>query len=190
MSRRMTKGSTWRACIRGICRSTAPSRSRCGAWSAHDIPYTLTPGVPAFAAAAAVLGKELTVPEVAQSLVLTRISGRASAMPPRETLTAFARPRAQPLRFISPSMLLTGWWRTPALLRRAVPGGVVARATWPDERIVRGTLGGIEAQLRGDPIARMALILVGPALAARDFRDSALYDTDYVRRFRSGLDAD
>ncbi len=56
----------------------------------HGIPYTLTPGVPAFAAAAAVLGQELTLPEVAQSLVLTRISGRASAMPPRETLPAFA----------------------------------------------------------------------------------------------------
>ncbi|MEW6255804.1 MAG: precorrin-4 C(11)-methyltransferase [Pseudomonadota bacterium] len=152
----------------------------------HAIPYTLTPGVPAFAAAAAVLGQELTVPEVAQSLVLTRISGRASDMPPRETLPAFAATGTT----LAIHLAIHALDRVVADLLPfygpACPVAVVARATWPDERIVRGTLGGIEAQMRDEPLARMALILVGPALGARDFRESALYDAEYVRRFRGG----
>lgn len=155
----------------------------------HAIPYTLTPGVPAFAAAAAVLGTELTVPEVAQSLVLTRISGRASAMPPRETLPAFASTGATLAIHLAVHALDRVVAELLPFYGADCPVAVVARATWPDQRVLRGTLGGIEAQLRDDPLARMALILVGPALAARDFRDSALYDTDYVRRFRSGQDA-
>ena len=155
----------------------------------HAIPYTLTPGVPAFAAAAAVLGTELTVPEVAQSLVLTRISGRASAMPPRETLPAFASTGATLAIHLAVHALDRVVAELLPFYGADCPVAVVARATWPDQRVLRGTLGGIEAQLRDDPLARMALILGGPALAARDFRDSALYDTDYVRRFRSGQDA-
>lgn len=155
----------------------------------HAIPYTLTPGVPAFAAAAAVLGTELTVPEVAQSLVLTRISGRASAMPPRETLPAFASTGATLAIHLAVHALDRVVAELLPFYGADCPVAVVARATWPDQRVARGTLGGIEAQLRDAPLARMALILVGPALAARDFRDSALYDTDYVRRFRSGQDA-
>ncbi|MFG1398164.1 precorrin-4 C(11)-methyltransferase [Roseixanthobacter pseudopolyaromaticivorans] len=150
----------------------------------HGIPYTLTPGVPAFAAAAAALGRELTVPEVAQSLVITRISGRASAMPPRETLAAFAATGAT----LAIHLAIHGLERVAGELipfyGADCPVAVVAKASWPDERLVRGTLADIAAKIAADPIERMALILVGPALGARDFRESALYDVDYVRRFR------
>lgn len=150
----------------------------------HGIAYTLTPGVPAFAAAAAALGRELTVPEVAQSLVITRISGRASAMPPGETLAAFASTGAT----LAIHLAIHGLARVADELipfyGADCPVAVVAKASWPDEKLVRGTLGDIAGQIAADPIERMALILVGPALGARDFRESALYDVDYVRRFR------
>lgn len=152
----------------------------------HGIPYTLTPGVPAFAAAAAVLGQELTLPEVAQSLVLTRISGRASAMPPRETLPAFAATGTTLAIHLAIHALDRVVEELTPFYGADCPVAVVARATWPDERVVRGTLASIAGQLADDPLARMALILVGPALKAEGFRDSALYDVDYVRRFRGG----
>lgn len=152
----------------------------------HGIPYTLTPGVPAFAAAAAALGQELTLPEVAQSLVLTRISGRASAMPPRETLPAFAATGSTLAIHLAIHALERVVDELTPFYGADCPVAVVARATWPDERIVRGTLASIAGQLADDPLARMALILVGPALKAEGFRDSALYDVDYVRRFRGG----
>ena len=82
--------TTWRGCIRATRRSTAPSPSRSGAWTRSEIAWTITPGVPAFAAAAAALGGELTLPDVAQSVVVTRTAVRASAMPPGEDLAAFA----------------------------------------------------------------------------------------------------
>lgn len=150
----------------------------------RGIPYTLTPGVPAFAAAAAALGRELTVPEVAQSLVLTRISGRASAMPERETLPAFAATGATLAIHLAIHALGRVVGELTPFYGPDCPVAVVAKATWPDERIVRGTLADIESRLAEEPLARMALILVGPALGAEGFRESALYDVDYVRRFR------
>ncbi len=150
----------------------------------HGIPYTLTPGVPAFAAAASALGRELTVPEVAQSVVLTRMSGRASQMPPRETLAAFAATGAT----LAVHLAIHALERVVAELipfyGADCPVAIVERASWTDERILRGCLGGIVAQHAADPIERTALVLVGPALAAEGFRDSALYDPAYRRRFR------
>ncbi|MEP9356065.1 precorrin-4 C(11)-methyltransferase [Xanthobacter sp. KR7-65] len=150
------------------------------------IPYTLTPGVPAFAAAAAVLRRELTVPEVAQSLVITRVSGRASAMPDAERLAAFAATGATLAIHLAIHVLDQVVAELTPILGADCPAAVVARATWRDERVVTGTLGDIAQQLAADPIPRTALILVGRALGAADFRESALYDTDYVRRFRGG----
>jgi precorrin-4/cobalt-precorrin-4 C11-methyltransferase len=151
----------------------------------HNIPYTLTPGVPAFAAAAASLGAELTVPGVAQSLVITRISGRASAMPPRETLEAYAATGTTLAIHLAVHAL-------PDIVARLLPHygpdapiAIATHVSWPDERILRGTLATIEAQFAEAPSERTAVILVGPALAATDFRDSALYDPDYRRRFRA-----
>ncbi|TCT08125.1 precorrin-4 C(11)-methyltransferase [Aquabacter spiritensis] len=148
------------------------------------IAYSLTPGVPAFAAAAARLGRELTVPEVAQSVVLTRVSGRASAMPAGEQLSAFAATGAT----LAIHLAIHALDRIVADLIPAYgpdcPVAVVEKATWPDERVFEGTLADISLRLGDARPSRMALILVGPALAAHGFRDSALYDVDYVRRFR------
>jgi precorrin-4/cobalt-precorrin-4 C11-methyltransferase len=152
----------------------------------HGIPYTLTPGVPAFAAAAAALGCELTVPEVAQSVVLTRMPGRASAMPEGEQLAGFAATGAT----LAIHLAITSIDRIVAelapLYGRDCPVAVVVRASWPEQRIMRGTLADIATRVAAEPIERTALVLVGRALAAKDFRDSALYDPDYRRRFRGG----
>ena len=150
----------------------------------RGIPYTLTPGVPAFAAAAAALGRELTVPEVAQSVVLTRMGGRASRMPEGERLAAFAATGATLAIHLAIPAITTIVAELTPFYGADCPVAVVVRASWPDERIVRGTLGDIAAKVAADPIERTALILVGRALAAEDFRESALYDADYRRRFR------
>ncbi|MFG1299849.1 precorrin-4 C(11)-methyltransferase [Xanthobacter sp. V3C-3] len=152
----------------------------------RGIPYTLTPGVPAFAAAASALKREFTVPEVAQSLVITRVSGRASAIPETERLAAFAATGATLAIHLAIHALDRVVEELTPVLGADCPVAVVARASWPDEHILTGTLGDIAGQLAAEPIARTALILVGRALAAADFRESALYDTAYVRRFRGG----
>jgi precorrin-4/cobalt-precorrin-4 C11-methyltransferase len=153
----------------------------------RGIPYTLTPGVPAFAAAAATLGRELTVPEIAQSVVLTRVSGRASRMPEGESLAAFAATGATLAIHLAIHALDRVVAELIPFYGADCPVAVVAYASWPEEKIVRGTLGDIGARLLAHPTERTALILVGRALAAEDFRDSALYDANYRRRFRGGV---
>jgi precorrin-4/cobalt-precorrin-4 C11-methyltransferase len=153
---------------------------------ARGIPYTLTPGVPAFAAAAAALGRELTVPEVAQSVVLTRVSGRASQMPKGESLAAFAATGATLAIHLAIHALDKIVAELIPFYGADCPVAVVAEASRPNEKIVRGTLGDIEKKLAAAPIERTALILVGRALATEDFRESALYNVDYRRRFRGG----
>ena len=148
------------------------------------IPYTMTPGVPAFAAASAALKRELTLPEVAQSLVLTRTSGRASAMPPTETLATFAKARTTMAIHLSAHALSRVVEELSPFYGPDCPVALVYRASWPDERVLRGVLATIEALAARTPMDRTALILVGPALGSDDFRESALYDADYDRRFR------
>ncbi|UYN95622.1 MAG: precorrin-4 C(11)-methyltransferase [Enhydrobacter sp.] len=148
------------------------------------IPVTITPGVPSFAAAAAALGRELTLPEVAQSVVLTRTSGRASKMPPNETLQAFAATGATLAVHLSIHVLDKVVADLSPHYGSDCPVAVVYRASWPDERIVRGTLSSIVGEVAQAPMERTALIVVGRVLMAHDFRDSALYDPDYQRRFR------
>jgi precorrin-4/cobalt-precorrin-4 C11-methyltransferase len=152
----------------------------------HRIAYTVTPGVPAFAAAAAALGVELTVPEVAQSVVLTRMPGRASRMPEAERLATFAASKATLAIHLAVHRIEAIAAELAPFYGGDCPVAVVVRASWSDERILRGTLGDIAAQVAAEPIERTALVLVGRALAAEDFRDSALYDPDYRRRFRGG----
>ncbi len=156
---------------------------------ALGIPYTVTPGVPAFAAAAAALRRELTLPEVAQSVVLTRTSGRASAMPEGETLETFAASGATLAIHLSIHALDRVVDEITPHYGPDCPVAVVYRASWPEERIVHGTLSTIADQVAAansdGAIERTALILVGPVLASADFRESALYDPDYRRRFRS-----
>jgi precorrin-4/cobalt-precorrin-4 C11-methyltransferase len=150
---------------------------------ALDIRFTVTPGVPAFAAAAAALETELTLPELGQSLVLTRTPGRASTMPPRESLANFAVSGATLAIHLSVHKLA----RVVADLTPAYGGdcpvAVVWRASWPDQRVVRATLATIEAAAAGG-MERTALILVGRVLAAEDFAESSLYAAGYDRRFR------
>jgi precorrin-4/cobalt-precorrin-4 C11-methyltransferase len=154
------------------------------------IAYTVTPGVPAFAAAAAVLARELTLPEVAQSVVLTRTSGRATAMPPGETLAAFGATGATLAIHLSIHVVDRVVAELTPLYGADCPAVVVFRASWPDEQVIRATLGSLAAAVAATDIERTALILVGPALSARDFRESALYAAGYDRRFRpAGGDA-
>ena len=140
--------------------------------------------MPSFAAAAAVLGRELTLPGVAQTVVLTRTSGRASAMPSGESLKAYAATGATLAIHLSIHVLDDV---TATLIPYYGADGAVAvvvRASWPEQVVLRGTLSTIAAQVREAAIERTALILVGPALAADDFADSALYSANYDRRFR------
>lgn len=152
----------------------------------RGIAYTLTPGVPAFAAAAAALSRELTVPEVAQSVVLTRLSGRASAMPAKESLEAFGATGATLAIHLAIHRLADVVTTLLPFYGPDCPAAVVIRASWPDQRVVRGRLDDITQTIAGIGVERTALILVGRALSPADFRDSALYDPGYVRRFRAG----
>ena len=151
---------------------------------ALQIPYTVTPGVPSFSAAAAALGRELTLPGLVQSVVLTRTSGRASAMPDTERLALFAQSRATLAIHLSIHVIDKVADELRPHYGDDCPVAVVYRASWPDQRIMRGTLATIAAQVAADEVERTALILVGHALGAEDFRDSALYDADYQRWFR------
>jgi precorrin-4/cobalt-precorrin-4 C11-methyltransferase len=151
---------------------------------ARAIPYSITPGVPAYAAAAAALGLELTLPDVSQTVILTRTAMKASAMPNREDLATLGSSGATLAIHLSVRNLrhvvetLTPHYGTDC------PVAVIYRASWPDQKIVRGTLADIRAQVRAAKITRTALILVGRVLAAEDFTDSKLYDPGHVHLLR------
>ena len=138
------------------------------------IPYDLTPGVPAFAAAAAALGLELTLPGVAQTVILTRTAVRASAMPPGEDLAALAASGATLAIHLSINNLAAIVRRLSPVLGADCPVAVVYRASWPDQQIIRGTLATIRARVKSAAITRTALILVGQVLEPGDFDDSRL----------------
>ena len=147
------------------------------------IPVSVTPGVPAFAAAAAALQTELTLPGLAQSLVLTRTPGRASAMPAAETLANFAATGATLAIHLSIQNIAQVVADLTPFYGPDCPVAVVFRASWPDQRIIRATLADIQSRLDPD-ITRTALILVGPALAGEGFDESRLYAEGYDRRYR------
>ena len=133
----------------------------------------------------AALGAELTLPEIAQSDVLTRTSGRASSMPESENLANFARTGAVLAIHLSiPTRDEVVATLTPHY-GADCPAAIVYRASWPDQQILRGTLATIAEQFSESPVERTALILVGKTLGAEGFRTSALYDADYQRRFRT-----
>lgn len=148
---------------------------------ALGIDYTVTPGVPAFAAAAAALGQELTVPEIAQSLVLTRTSGRASAMPPKETLAAFAATGTTLALHLSTHVAARVAEELTPFYGADCPAAIVARASWPDERVLRATLGTLAQAVEAEGLKRGATIFVGPALGAAGLTRSALYSKHHTR---------
>lgn len=151
----------------------------------RGIPYTLTPGVPAFAAAAAVLGRELTVPGLAQSVVLTRMPGRASRMPAGERLATFAASGATLAIHLAIQAMDKIVDELLPHYGADCPVAVVMRASWPDERVVLGRLQDIRLRLSAQPMERTALVFVGAALGALDFEESSLYSPEYQRRFRN-----
>lgn len=150
---------------------------------ALGIPYDVTPGVPSFAAGAAALGAELTLPGVVQSVVLTRTSGRATAMPPGETLENFARTGAVLAIHLSVHVLDRVVADLVPHYGDDCPVAVIWRASWPDERIVRATLGTLRTAV-GAEMERTALIFVGRSIGAEEFGESRLYAGDYDRRYR------
>lgn len=150
---------------------------------ARNIPFTITPGVPAFSAAAAALESELTLPGLAQTVILTRTPGRASAMPAGESLAAFAATGAVLAIHLSIQMLGTVVEELTPHYGAECPVAVVWRASWPEQKIMRATLATITETV-GAEVDRTALILVGGTLDARDFANSRLYADDYDRRYR------
>lgn len=150
---------------------------------ALGIPYTVTPGVPSFAAAAAALEAELTLPGLAQSVVLTRMPGRASAMPKCESLAAFAATGAVLAIHLSVHMLDRLIAELAPHYGTDCPVAIVWRASWPDQRIIRATLGTLDAAV-GPELERTALIFVGRTLDTEEFAESRLYAADYDRRYR------
>lgn len=152
---------------------------------ALGIPYDVTPGVPAFAAAAAALKTEFTLPEVAQTVILTRTSMQSSAMPPGEELERLGASRATLAIHLSVRNI-------PHIQRSLTPhyGGdcpvvVAFRVGWPDEQFIHGTLADIARKVRAEKLTRTALILVGHVLGHKNFRDSALYDAAHEHVLRT-----
>lgn len=152
---------------------------------AIGIEYEIVPGVSAYAAAAAGLGIELTVPEVTQSLILTRTAMKSSAMPEGEELTSLGRTGATLAIHLSIRNLRQIERDLTPFYGADCPVIVAYRVGWPDEAYIHGTLSTIRARVQEEKITRTALIFVGRGLAQNDdFRDSALYDADHVHVLR------
>jgi precorrin-4/cobalt-precorrin-4 C11-methyltransferase len=151
---------------------------------ALGIPWDVTPGVPAFAATAAALGRELTIPEVAQTVILTRYGRRASAMPPGERLDDLARHGATLVVHLGAQAIEEIAATLIPHYGSGCPVAVVARASWPDQVVLRASLEEIATEVRAAGITRTATIVVGPALAAEGFRDSHLYSDGRERPAR------
>ena len=149
------------------------------------INFTLTPGVPSFSAAASALGTELTLPSLTQSVVLTRTPGRASSMPDNESLENFARTNATLAIHLSIHNLKQVVEKLLPFYGGDCSAAIVYRESWPDQKIIRGTLQSFKGGVSED-IERTALILVGHVLGNETFAESSLYSTDYDRRFRPG----
>ncbi|MGN8160686.1 precorrin-4 C(11)-methyltransferase [Salinisphaera sp. SWV1] len=152
--------------------------------SEAGIDYTLTPGVPAFAAAAAALGQELTVPEVGQSLIITRTQGRASNMPARETLETFAVSGTTLAIHLSLQVIAEVVERLLPSYGADCPAAIVQRASWAEQRIVRAPLADLVAAADTLAAKRNAIIFVGPVVGATDFNESKLYDPTHASRYR------
>ncbi len=143
---------------------------------ALGIPYDVTPGVPAYCGAAAALRHELTLPGISQTIILTRTTKRTSAMPPGEDLPSLGASGATLAIHLSIDNIETVVEDLLPVRGADCPVAVVFRATWPDQRIIRGTLGNIASKVRAEGINRTALIMVGRVLDAASFPDSLLYD--------------
>jgi precorrin-4/cobalt-precorrin-4 C11-methyltransferase len=152
---------------------------------AHGRPYEIVPGVSSLAAAAAAVGRELTIPKVSQSVVLTRLAGRtAASMPERESVRAFAAHGATMAVFLSAARPVELQDELLAGYGPETPAAVVVRASWPDEQVVRTTVGGLADAVKSTGTKTTVLVLVGPALAEAPVARSHLYSPDYAHAFR------
>jgi precorrin-4/cobalt-precorrin-4 C11-methyltransferase len=143
------------------------------------IPYDVTPGVPAYAAAAAALKTELTLPEISQTVILTRTEGKASPMPNREDLRTLGAAGATLAIHLSVRNIRRVVADLAPLYGPDCPAVVAVRVGWPDQQFIRGTLADIAAAVRAAKVTRTALILVGRVFDNRDFADSRLYAADH-----------
>lgn len=148
---------------------------------AAGVPYDVVPGVPAFAAAAASLKRELTVPGVSQAVILTRISRRSTPMPPGEDLAALGRSRSTLVLHLAAQNIDEVVAELRPHYGGDCPVAVVARASQPDEQVLRGTLDSITDQVTDAGIRRTAIIVIGKVLTAGQFPDSHLYSTERCR---------
>ena len=149
-----------------------------------QIDYEIVPGVPAFAAAAAALKIELTLPDVSQTVILTRTAMKSSAMPAGEELENLARSGSTLAIHLSVRNIKSVIEVLSPAYGEGCPAAVIYRVTWPDEQILRGTLSDIAGQVRTAKITRTALILVGHALDPSSRTESRLYAPDHVHLFR------
>jgi precorrin-4/cobalt-precorrin-4 C11-methyltransferase len=149
------------------------------------IEFEIIPGVSSFTAAAAVLGKELTLPELSQTVILTRSEGR-TPMPDGEKLEDLARHRSTIAMFLSITLLGDVVRALTPSYGDDCPIAVVHKATCPDQRIVMGTLSDIYEKVRDAKIATQSMIIVGRVLTSKDFADSRLYAPEFTHRFRKG----
>ncbi|MGW1835923.1 precorrin-4 C(11)-methyltransferase [Streptomyces sp. NPDC002067] len=148
---------------------------------AEGVPYEVVPGVPAFAAAAAALKRELTVPTVGQTVILTRIAERATAMPEGEDLATLGRSGALLVLHLAARYADRVVAELLPHYGADCPAAVVALASRPDELVLRGTLADIAGQVKAAGVVRTAVIIVGRTLAAEQFGDSFLYSSDRER---------
>jgi len=149
------------------------------------IPYEIIPGVSSFTAAAAVLGKELTLPELSQTVIVTRAEGR-TLMPEKEKLHMLAAHEATIVLFLSVSLMRKIVKELSPHYGEDCPVAVVQKATWPDQKIVLGTLKDISDKVKEAKITETAIIIVGRVLTSKDFANSRLYDPKFTHRFRKG----
>ncbi|MBT3370912.1 MAG: precorrin-4 C(11)-methyltransferase [Rhodospirillaceae bacterium] len=146
---------------------------------ALDIDYTITPGVPAFAASAAALGLELTLPDISQTIILTRTAMKSSAMPAGEELASLGRSGATLAIHLSARNLRQVCRDLIPHYGEDCPVALVYRASWPDQEIIRGTLADIREKTRAAKLTRTALVLVGRVLDTDKATDSRLYAADH-----------
>jgi len=152
---------------------------------ALGIPYEVVPGVPAFAGAAARLGAELTLPEISQTIILTRTSGKASAMPESESLEILGQSKATLCIHLSIRNLAYVEEALTPNYGADCPVVIIYRATWPDEEVIHTTLSEMRARVREEKITRTALVMVGRVFGETGFRDSRLYDEAYAHVLRN-----
>lgn len=150
-----------------------------------DIDYQVVPGVPAFAGVAAALKTELTLPEIAQTVIVTRTGMKASSMPKGEQLEVLGKSGATLAIHLSIRNLVYIREALEPYYGDDCPVVIAYRATWPDELYIRTTLAGMKEEVRKHKITRTALILVGPVLGEVKFRDSDLYNSDYSHVLRN-----